>query len=231
LEGIALVAIFIWDRLDSRADHKQTIAQLKLAQVSADALINSERAWVIAEFSPLATKFSNGQWCRHVGDGYAALSTEEVLGGQHLRHKLKLTNMGRTPAHILAFEIRYTCLAEGVTDLPKGAAGNYVQVREFNHFLAGAAALQIEDTFDVFALIRDSLDEIDSFKKTAVFHGWVKYRHMFSAADDCYSDFCYVYTASQQRLSSVGRHTKQRQEKGKIMGETGETGETGPSRR
>jgi hypothetical protein len=32
LEGIALVAIFIWDRIDSAAQHKQTLVQLKIAQ-------------------------------------------------------------------------------------------------------------------------------------------------------------------------------------------------------
>src|SRR5690348_18468537 len=83
LEGIALVAIFVWDRLDSRANHKQTIAQLKIGQASADALINSERAWAIAEFVPLAIKCAE-QWCRHVGNNYATLSTEEVLAGHHL---------------------------------------------------------------------------------------------------------------------------------------------------
>lgn len=37
LEGIALVAIFIWDRLDSRKQHEETLAQLKasLEQVEA----------------------------------------------------------------------------------------------------------------------------------------------------------------------------------------------------
>jgi hypothetical protein len=37
LEGIALVAIFIWDRLDARADHQQMLAQLKIAQDQAAA--------------------------------------------------------------------------------------------------------------------------------------------------------------------------------------------------
>jgi hypothetical protein len=58
LEGIALVFIFIWDRLDSRADHKRMINQLKIAQdqtraaqanaetakLSVEMMINKERA-------------------------------------------------------------------------------------------------------------------------------------------------------------------------------------------
>lgn len=53
LEGIALVAIFIWDRRDARADHEQMLAQLRIAQqqatasqATAQSLINSERAWI-----------------------------------------------------------------------------------------------------------------------------------------------------------------------------------------
>jgi hypothetical protein len=49
LEGIALVAIFIWDRVDSRGQHRQTVAQMKIMQSQANALINSERAWVAVE--------------------------------------------------------------------------------------------------------------------------------------------------------------------------------------
>jgi len=60
--------------------------------------------------------------------------------------------------------------------------------------------------------MRGDEDAIERFDKTAVIHGEVKYRHMFST-DDCYADFCYSYTVSEHRLSSVGRHTKQRQEK------------------
>ena len=55
-EGIALVAIFIWDRLDSRAQHRQTMDQLRIAQeqaatshASAQSVINAERAWVMAD--------------------------------------------------------------------------------------------------------------------------------------------------------------------------------------
>ena len=55
---------------------------------------------------------------------------------------------------------------------------------------------------------RDDIDAVRTFDKTAVIHGSVKYRHMFSTTDDCYADFCYTYKASEQRLVSVGRHTK-----------------------
>jgi len=62
LEGIALVAIFVLDwreRKDQRKDreeqHKETLAQLDVSQKQAEALINSERAWVLVETAELTT--------------------------------------------------------------------------------------------------------------------------------------------------------------------------------
>jgi hypothetical protein len=228
LEGIALVAIFVWDRLDSRKEHEETLAQMEImrgqalatetaanaATKSAEALINSERAWIIAELIPQAVRTSDNHWCRFVGSGLVSMSTEEVLAGHHLRYKLKLTNMGRTPAQIFGFTIRYSCLEEGVRDLPDNAGGIQASSRPFEHLLGGdGQAIEIgEPIVDVGQYMRENADAIKRLEKTAVIHGLVKYRHMFST-DDCYADFCYAYTVSEERLSSVGRHTKQRQQK------------------
>lgn len=52
LEGIALVAIFIWDRFDSAGQHKQTLAQLKIAQDQvAEAIRAADAAKTQAESS------------------------------------------------------------------------------------------------------------------------------------------------------------------------------------
>ena len=37
LEGIALLLIFVWDRLDSRKQHEETLAQLKVSQEQVEA--------------------------------------------------------------------------------------------------------------------------------------------------------------------------------------------------
>jgi len=37
LEGIALLAIFFWDRIDSHHQHKETLAQLKVSQKQVEA--------------------------------------------------------------------------------------------------------------------------------------------------------------------------------------------------
>ena len=231
LEGIALLAIFIWDRIDASQQHKQTLAQMEIMQnqaratetaanaatKSAEVLINSERAWIIAELIPQAVRTSDNHWCRLVGSGLVSMSTEEVLAGHHLRYKLKLTNMGRTPAQIFGFTIRYSCLEESVRELPDNVGGTQASSRPFEHLLGGdGQAVEIgEPIVDVGQYMRENADAIKRLVKTAVIHGSVKYRHMFST-DDCYADFCYVlyiYTVSEKRLSSVGRHTKQRQQK------------------
>jgi hypothetical protein len=218
LEGIALVAIFIWDRLDARADHRQTMAQLKIAQeqaaaaqASAQSVINAEREWVVPGLRANARRFADGRWYHpHGGE----LSTEDVMAGKHQWYWITLTNMGRTPAQILGIVIRYSCLGKGVTGLPKDAAGDHASYREFHHLLgADGQSVEISERIDLSLHMRDDLDAINKLDKTAVIHGWIKYRHMFSTSDDCYADFCYVYTASQQRLTTVGRHTKQRQQK------------------
>jgi hypothetical protein len=228
LEGIALVAIFVWDRLDSRKQHEETLAQMEVmrnqaratetaanaATKSVEALINSERAWIIAELVPQAVRASDKEWYRFVGDRRVHMSLEEILAGHHLRYKLKLTNMGRTPGQIFDFAIRYSCLGEGVKDLPENAGGTQASYRPFEHLLGGdGQTIEIgEPIVDVGQYMRENVDAIERLEKTAVIHGSVKYRHMFST-DDCYADFCYVYTVSEERLSSVGRHTKQRQQK------------------
>ena len=227
VEGLALVAIFIWDRIDSHQQHDETVKQMEIMQnqaratemaanaatKSAEALINSERAWVIAELVPEAMRFMDNRWYRFVGDKPVAMSATELLAGHHLRYRLKLTNMGRTPAQIYWLTIRYNCLKQGETDLPINAEGNHVSIRSFEHLLGDGNAIETGESVDVGFYIQEEADAIKALDKTAVIHGTIKYRHMFSTTDDCYADFCYSYKPSEQRLVSVGRYTKQRQEK------------------
>jgi hypothetical protein len=226
LEGLALVAIFGLELKEYRRQgrerieqHNESVAQMKIMQSQADAanksaeaLINSERAWVIAELIPQAVRTSGNHWCRVIGSSYVSMSAEEILRGHHLRYNLKLTNMGRTPAQIFGFATRYSCLGKGVTDLPENAGGNQVSSRPFEHLLSSGSAVEIGEPIDVGQYMQEDVDSIQQLEKTAVIHGSVKYRHIFSA-DDNYAEFCYVYTVSEERLSSVGRHTRQRQEK------------------
>jgi len=44
LEGIALVLIFVWDSLDGQKQHRETLAQLKIAQRQVDASLDNASA-------------------------------------------------------------------------------------------------------------------------------------------------------------------------------------------
>ena len=106
LEGIALVAIFVWDRLDSRKQHEETLAQLKVAQrqvdaslenanaakLAAESVINAERAWVMARLS----WYDNV----HVVTGASQIRDEPRVETTHVKLKLTCRNEGRTPAWI-----------------------------------------------------------------------------------------------------------------------------------
>jgi hypothetical protein len=192
-----------------RTLNQQTIAATK----AAEALVSSERAWVVVELIPLAIRFSDGQWYR-TGGVRVPLNTEEIVRGEHLRYELKVTNMGRTPAHIFAFHILYQCLEDGVRDLPENVGSHLAEAREFEHIIAGSDSFQIsEPIIDVQLNARDSWDAISRFEKTVVVSGWVKYRHMFSETDDFYAPFCYSYHASQAKLTRVGRYSTQEEQR------------------
>lgn len=192
------------------------VVQAKAAKRMADAMINSERAWVVAELVPICAQFGKS-WHRPAGNGWAAMSEEEILKGDYLKHKIKFTNMGRTPAHILGFQIGYSCLLEGVTDLPKGHSGDVVEKRGFDHLLTGPGSVEITDPIiDVDQFRRDSIRQIGDSQKiedarwTLVFHGWVEYLHVFSE-EAVRVPFCYVYTPSLKRLSRVPAAQVQKQ--------------------
>jgi len=185
---------------------KATQDNAAAAKANADALINSERAWVIAELRHNARQDKAGRWYHEDG---VPFTVAEVLAGNHLLYRLRITNMGRTPAHIFSFEIRYACLLEGVKDLPENPPTQKTDFHEFIHLLTPGKTFEILDDINVEQYMRGDWDNITRLEKTAVFYGCVKYRHMFSTENDNpQSDFCYVYTVDLSRLSSVGRHTR-----------------------
>jgi hypothetical protein len=179
------------------------------ALLNAQAVINAERAWVIPELRPLVHLNENARrWLRRNGSW---LTEEDILRGEHLQHCLKLRNMGKTPAQIISFQISYTCLPELVVDLPPDTKGQLIRTEFFNHFLAGGEAIEItEPPIDVNSFILESYERISELESTAVFHGWVQYRHMFSSIEDWFADFCYVYTPRLKCLTSAGPYPKQR---------------------
>ena len=80
LEGIALILIFIWDRLDSRNQHKETLKQLALTEKSADAAKLSADATME---SVKLQKIAMQQWIEitnwHIDHSYIPPDTSESI--------------------------------------------------------------------------------------------------------------------------------------------------------
>ena len=82
------------------------------AFLNAQTMINSERARLALEFVPMSAIFG-GQWQRIESYGGVSMSKEEVAAGKHLSYQLKVTNLGRTPAEMFAFNLDWGMLNEG----------------------------------------------------------------------------------------------------------------------
>ena len=95
------MAIFVWDRLDSRAQHQQTMTQLRIAQeqaatsqASARSVVNSERAWLMADLDWFAG--SN----LHVAETTTKSRAEGRTESTTARIRAICKNEGKSPAWI-----------------------------------------------------------------------------------------------------------------------------------
>jgi hypothetical protein len=94
------------------------------------------------------------------------MSPEEVLAGKHLRHKLRLTNVGRTPAVITKYEINCSW--------PEGRPTELVTFGLPYLSLAGAASIDFTGgEISVFEYINGTIGLV-------LFSGSTAYRHVFS---------------------------------------------------
>jgi hypothetical protein len=116
IEGFALVAIFFWDRLDNRSAHKETLKQMAIMQSQADAakdaaeaaianaeaaklgaqaVLNSERAWIEIILGP-PTQPDYQDEAQRIYSGLFECS-------------IQIENQGRTIAHIESVQVGADC--------------------------------------------------------------------------------------------------------------------------
>jgi hypothetical protein len=93
VEGIALVLIFIWDRIDANRGHEETIAQLKIAQDQIKISQNAERAWLMTELA-----WPGGEL--KVVTGASRQGDEPQVETTTVTVKLTCRNDGRSPAWV-----------------------------------------------------------------------------------------------------------------------------------
>lgn len=175
---------------------------LRAIRRQSDAIIRSERAWVVAELVPICAK-SGGEWCRPSGTGsYVALSEDEILNGYHLRHKLRIKNTGRTGATILKFKLGHILLGTEATDIPAEDAIKDIEIFEFDHVLSGNESTEAMDA-DINKMVGNSIKAVGDSKKIIGFSGLVEYQTVFSDTEVQKARFRYVYIPSTQRLDRV----------------------------
>jgi len=119
LEGIALLAIFIWDRVDATRDHKETVAQLKLAQDQIKLSQNAERAWVMTELVWPQGELKVVLGASRQGDQPQVETTTVMV-------KLVCKNQGRSPAWIDTIQGYVEIVETRLKDLPP-AVGHRTQ--------------------------------------------------------------------------------------------------------
>lgn len=94
LEGLALVAIFIWDRLDANRSHKETVAQLKIAQDQIKISQHAERAWILTDLDwPVNEPLTIVTGTSQLGEEPPEETTDVFV-------TLRCRNEGRSPAWV-----------------------------------------------------------------------------------------------------------------------------------
>jgi hypothetical protein len=197
LVGIGGIIAAVYTLLSINRQASILERQTKATEESVKTLTASERAWLTASLMRDATK-KDGQW--YWSDRpEVRLTTEEVTKGLQYKYKLRVTNIGKTPAQILGYEQCYSCLGkDGIT--ARSRSSSYIIGSENQE-----RTMKAGDSADIFTLKIDvpmhlHLKKIDSLEETAIFYGWVKYRPVIDQSEDCFADFCYAWKPSLEIL-------------------------------
>jgi hypothetical protein len=175
-------------------------------QRQADAMVNSERAWLVAELIPICNKFGN-QWHRPAGNGWVPLSEDEILSGYHLRHSLKITNLGRTGASIDEVTLRNEFLEEDRSNLYAIDRG-MMTVIGYDYTIGGGESSHILQA-DVNEWKSELIRNVGDSKKHVLLYGLVSYFHVFDSDDRQECWFRYVYNPDIQQLARISPKEKE----------------------
>jgi hypothetical protein len=170
------------DRLIEEAT-KQSIA----AKRSAEALINSERAWV---------------------EGKLAEPQKDFLtldSGSPYNYQLRISNVGRTPAHVIEWEIEIGSVDPAFRELPENLS--HKLRKELSLFLPPGESEPL-GTHDLPEYFKD-WDDILSGNKTGVFRATLKYHDIFSGSgvsrEPRETTFVYSYSSLEDDFVRLNR--------------------------
>jgi hypothetical protein len=186
LEGIALVAIFFWDRIDGDEQHRETIEQIKVSQeqvkaamLSAQAAINTERPWLVVTWA-----------------------SDANTGGLF---KFGCRNQGNTPAKVISVSARVR-FVNRIADLetPPDYSGHPVAAPDLN-------ILVHQDSFPiahgvnpgVYVQASGKADAVNNSNEFFVYYGNVVYRDTLnpeSSSEGLHqTTWCFVYQPQAER--------------------------------
>lgn len=204
------------DKLAKAARDNATAALLnaQAASKSVDAIIRSERAWVIAELFPMAKKKS-GQYFRWVGGGNAVpMEPERILRGEHLQHGLKFVNMGRTMARITAFE--FHC---GFYDHKRDAlrVERIDYNGDYNRMLAAGDEVSTDVVIDIHEFVHNPGAEIGppTWKNWIVVLVSVTYDHVFISEGPQDEIFRFIFDIQTQAMRRIATAEGDKEQIGK----------------
>jgi hypothetical protein len=179
-----------------------------------DNTVRSDRAWVIPEVVPMAKRKAN-RWHRWIGGGKTEpMSAEDILKGEHLRHGLKFINMGRTVAHISAYE--FHC---GFSDYQRKTLqiDRISYNEDFNRMLQAGAEVLTDDVIDIHGFVK----RLDAHVVPPFWDNWivvlvsVTYDHVFSGDSPEKELFRFVFNLTDQVMRRVATQKEDEQQIGK----------------
>jgi len=118
---------------------------------------------------------------------------------------------GESMFHVILRDLQVPKDLSETSDDEGNVPGDLVEAHAFDHLLAASASTEVlEPIIDVNWYINSSdsievIKAIKDLKRTAVFHGWVRYQHVFSSTDVIEEPFCYSYSPQNMRLNKVVR--------------------------
>jgi hypothetical protein len=190
LEGIALVLIFIWDRIEGNQQYVETLRQLKVAedqaaamQLSARAAINAQRPWLVVHWNNVS--------------------------GTSGMFSFTCRNSGRTPAKIVSISARdrYVLLSPEKLELPP----------DYSFSIAGPdlKIISPDDSFAIGTVIPEVLiqnngkiESVNGGAEYFIYYGQVTYRDTLYPESTNeglhHTTFCFVYEPDKKRFFRGG---------------------------
>jgi hypothetical protein len=192
--GFTLVAIW-YQAIQTKIAAEATTDAAKATKIGTEALISSERGFIVAELVPFCVRGGDNRW--YFSDSKLPLSQEDIINNIWLIHRIQFTNLGRTPAFIQNLRYEYSVGTEKGTHYEKPV----------EMWIAGGDSKPlIGEDINLIDVMLNFWESIENTTVTAIIEGTVEYSHIFEKDIMIPADFCYSYSPSRECF--VRRHKR-----------------------